>query len=221
MQRLLYIIKLLALFLWVGCQKDSSKPDDEPVEGRFTTEAFVEIADIQIGEAGGLIKWDNAVGSIGGITIEVPQEAYDQTVRHRVSYAAIKKSSFNDLIEPVSPIIRIDNNEKFSERPILITIKVEVPETDIIGAFYYEENTGELLGIPVVSRTEGEVKLQVWHFSTIVLSKVQRARIEAVQQFNLPFDLDKNYWNFGNILTHLGDGGMCTGMSLGAMYLYG
>lgn len=221
MKKLLSISIFMAMILWTGCQKDDSKPSDQPTEGKFSTGSFIQITDVEIGEGGGVIEWNNTIGSFGGLSIEVPNGAFNRAVRHRLSYADIEKSSFNSLIDPISPLIHIENDEVFSERPILITLKVSVAETDIVGAFYYEEDPGELHGIPIVSRSADEVQIKVWHFSTIVLSKVQRSTIEKVNAFSIPFDLKENYWGFGNILTHLGDGGMCTGMSLGAMYLYG
>jgi hypothetical protein len=216
-----HLLVILVVGLVFGCKKDKDDPMPSGKEGLFTLENERSLLTTSVDVAGDEIVLEQNTGSFDRITLNFPEGSYDRNIEHRISVVDVTGSTFNELIDPFYTALRVDNGGEESQQPISITFELDAFGPEVWGAFYYEEDPGELHGIPVIRKTDTEIEILVWHFSTIVLAKTEKEKIQNVGMRDLGFDVRENYWNFPNITTYLDSDGMCSGMTAGAMYFFG
>ena len=122
-----------------------------------------------IGTDGGTIRVQAPASAVNGLTIQVPAGAYKQPVPFTVSTRSIDKHKFGDLFNPASPLIRIENDGLFAGEPIQVEIPIQIAANEFAMAFAYDEHSGKLEGIPLVSLTRDKLTILTAHFSDIVI----------------------------------------------------
>jgi len=171
-------------------------------------------------ETGGNIKVDNIDSSINGFIIHVPEGAYDEVLNFDIYTTEIKQYSYSELIEPITPLITIDNSEIFANEALQITIPIKKADDEFAMGFYYDEETGKFEAIPFLSQTNDEIVLLSKHFSAIVISKEKVEVLRAYDVIDTGFYVgidDIQVKNYGSIASQ---GGYCAGQTAAILYYY-
>ena len=87
-----------------------------------------------------------------GFEISIPAGAYTAKTAFSVTAAPITDSSFGPLVKPVSSLITIENGGGYAATPVAVRIPAKIPADKVAGAFFYDEQTSALEGVPVVDR---------------------------------------------------------------------
>ncbi len=187
--------------------------------GKTTLEAAETLSD-----AGGEIFIDNNSSVIDGLSVLVPKEAYSQTTDYEISSTEILSHGYSDLFNPITPLINIDNGHQFANKPMTVTIPISKTDDEFAMAFYYDEETGELEGIPFIEIENDSITIITSHFSSIVVSKVVKESIIELlgkdDEIGSGFKSGFNDFQMPNIGSIICPKGHCAGQSIAAMYYY-
>ncbi len=224
---------ILVILFSASCSKDENTPN--PGSGKIETGAFTEVLNEQVGSSGKLLNIQG--GLINGMSIEIPNGAYPSGKDFVISVAEIKSHTFGPDFNPITPMIRINNGGGYADSILTITIPCVVPKDHFAMGFYYNEETGELEGIPVISITDSYVILATRHFSgkhlnegmgsaatrakiwaDILVSSMNKDKLFELQESGFRPGVDD--WEFPNEGSYIAPGGHCAGQSLAAMWYY-
>jgi hypothetical protein len=214
------ILVLLASLLW-ACAPGSKRRDEPHV--RLTCGPIVQVATQTIGPDGGTIMLDKPDDPLDGLTVEVPEGAYDSPVTFTISQSPILEFESKNDANLISPLITIDNGAGYASVPMLVTIPVAIPEGHFAMAFIYDEETGRIEGLPTIDQDEdgGSLTFATRHFSSILALSEGYSVLDTLN--NLPtngFKPGVDTWNLENRGSYIASGGYCRGMSLTAMWYY-
>lgn len=168
---------------------------------------------------GGSLTVDSPASPLNGMTIRVENGSFTEDVGFDISIRSIQSHAFGDNFHPVTPLITIDNRDKFASKPVLLDIPVVLSENEFAMGFYYNEKTGKLEGIPLAGLDSGHVTLATCHFSEVVVSKIDKSALESVE-IDTGFMPGVDDWQFVNKGSWLEPGGHCAGQSITAMWYY-
>ena len=118
--------------------------------------------------AGGTITVEDTNSPIKGMTIKVASGTYKSNLDFSISTRSIKSHSFGSKFTPVTPLISIDNGHVFTNIPMKVNIPITKADDEFAMAFYYDEATGKLEGIPSSELDNKHITLVTNHFSDIV-----------------------------------------------------
>jgi hypothetical protein len=223
---------IILIILLVGCNKDDFS---NPVNRKIETGSFIEITQVAVGTGGSTIAVNGGV--LGGMTIEIPPGSYTTNKDFTISSADILNHTFGPDLNPITPLIRINNGGGYADSILTVTIPCVVPQGHFAMGFYYNEETGELEGIPVVAINDSNVILSTRHFSSEPLYHVNgnlstRANkfadilISSTEISSLFGNLESGFkpgvddWEFINYGSYIEPGGHCAGQCITAMWYY-
>jgi len=227
-------LMMMVIILSPSCSKDENTPN--PGSGKIETEAFTEVLNEQVGSSGKLLNIQG--GLINGMSIEIPNGAYPSGKDFVISVAEIKSHTFGPDFNPITPMIRINNGGGYADSILTVTIPCIVPPGHFAMGFYYNEETGELEGIPVLAITDGFVVLATRHFSgkhlnegtggLIAREKIWADIIVSSMEIKKLFDETQESgfrpgiddWEYPNQGSYIEPEGHCAGQSLTAMWYY-
>lgn len=158
-------------------------------------------------------------GNLDGFVIDVPEGAYTSGTSFEVSERPIEDHKFGPLFTPASPLITIDNGNVFSDEAVTVTIPIEKTDDEFAMGFYYDEKTGALEGIPLISLDNNQITLLTNHFCEIVVSKVALTELEGLDVVT-GFVPGVDDWQFTNYGSYISVGGHCAGQSITAMWYF-
>jgi hypothetical protein len=235
--RLLPLFTTLAALVIVGCTPDRDPVQPEPGSGTgaISVGPFVSAGSVPVGPAGGTINVTE--GPISGFQIEVAPGAFAESKTVTVSSAPVTEHSLGADFNPISPMIRVDYGGGYAAEPMLVRVPVRVPAGHFGMGFYYDEDTGEVEGIPVAGITDSAVVLLARHFSGASLRDAGKNGLRSADTFAdilvASVAADKLYnaqdsgfrpgiddWEFPNFGSYISPGGHCTGQSLTALWYY-
>lgn len=174
-----------------------------------------------IGADGGILSIVKPGDSLNGFKIEVPGGSYSKAANFKVSYSPVEKHTFGQLFNPLSPLITVENGGDYSESPMLVTIPVNVPKDEFAMAFFYDDKTGRLEGMPLVAAGENSLTVATSHFSSFIVSSVKRAILQNMaENIDTGFRPGVDDWQFPNLGSYITPGGQCAGQSLTALWYY-
>ncbi|MBK6354195.1 MAG: hypothetical protein IPF46_12565 [Saprospiraceae bacterium] len=224
---------ILVILLLASCSKDENTP--KPGSGKIETGSFTEVLIENVGIQGKVLTVQG--GDVNGLAIEIPQGSYKSAKDFVISTAEIKSHTFGLDFNPITPMIRINNGGGYADSIITITIPCAVPKDHFAMGFFYDEETGELEGIPVLAITDGFVVLATRHFSgkhlnegagslatrtkiwtDILISSMQKDKLFELQESGFRPGIDD--WEFPNEGSYIAPKGHCSGQSLAAMWYY-
>jgi hypothetical protein len=130
--------------------------------------------------SGGEIQVSGSGTSLDGLVLTVPAGAYDADTGFEISATEIKSQSYGELFDAATPLITIDNGHGFANEPMTVKIPIEKTDGEFALAFFYDRQTGELEGIPFVEEDNESITIVTAHFSDIVVSKVETARLDSM-----------------------------------------
>jgi len=169
--------------------------------------------------SGGKIVVQQPESAIDGLSIEVPENAYPQDTQVSVSARAIESHKLGPDFDPVTPLIQIDNGHGFAAEPMTVEIPIQIADDEFAMGFFYDELTGKLEGIPFVALTPSKITLLTSHFSDIVVSKVEKERLDQLS-VDTGFRPGVDDWQFPNWGSIVSPGGHCAGQSISTMWYY-
>lgn len=185
------------------------------------------VATETIKASGGTIEVRDPASEVNGMTVQVPSGAYAADTPFKISTTPFRGGGLGafaprGLLRPVTPVIKIENGGGFAGEPLTLTIPVKKSADEFAMAFYYDEATGKLEGIPTRALTETSITVVTSHFSSLLVSCAGISEIEGrlaagittgfapgVDDFQMP--------NYGSVVA---PGGHCAGQSIAAMYYW-
>jgi hypothetical protein len=179
----------------------------------------VKVAQTTVPASGGTVTVDDPGGALDGLTITVPEGAYEGKSKFTVTEVPIESYDLGPYFQPAGPLIRIDNGHKFADEPMTVEIPMEIGPDEFAMAFYYDSRTGELEGIPTVGMTSDKLTVIASHFSDIVPAKFDVAELQSAD-INSGFMPGVDDWQFTNYGSIIAPGGHCAGQSITAMWYY-
>jgi hypothetical protein len=190
-----------------------------------------------ISSSGGKIVYTNPSDSLNGLAIDFPVGSYKELRSVEISIAPIKKNNFGSDFLPLTPIIRISNGGGYSDSIMTLEIPINLPDGYFPMAFYYDNETGELEGIPAGAVTSTKIYAGTMHFDGKNLSNGKTSSILATQNFadvlvaavklnELSGVYDSGFlpgvddWEFTNWGSYINARGFCGGACLSETYYY-
>ncbi len=167
----------------------------------------------------GMVTVQDPGNPIDGLSISIPEGAYENEPPFTISTRPIKADKFGTDFNPVTPLIHVDNGGEFAADAMTVSVPIQIEPDEFAMAFYYDEKTGELEGIPLVELTTQKATLVTSHFSDFVISKIPFAEL-ADTNVDSGFAPGMDDWQFVNYGSMIAKGGHCAGQSLTAMWYY-
>jgi len=182
------------------------------------------LASENVPASGGVITVSGTGTVLDGMELSVPGGAYAQDTPFTISATEITSNGLGDLFNPVTPLISVENGGEFADEPMTVTIPIQKTDSEFAMAFGYDRATGELEGIPFAELANDHITIVTAHFSDVVVSTVDIARISGepdssfiidsgfrpgVDDFQMPNMSDAN--NYGH----------CSGQCIAELYYYG
>ena len=195
-----------------------TRPHPPVRTGDITTGPKVDLASQSVDSSGGTIAVSRPGDPLDGFVINVPPQSYPDSRTFKVSSAPITKQTFGDDINPVSPMISVDNGGGYSDEIMYVRVPVKVPDDYFAMGFLYDEKSKQLEGMPLVGMDAESVTVATMHFSNFFISMIEKALLSN--------DIDSGFrpgiddWQFTNRGSYIAPGGHCEGQSLSAMWYY-
>ena len=184
---------------------------------KLTLDGATTVSSGTVSAAGGSITVIG--GELEGFSVDVPEGAFEQDTHFKVSTRPIKSHKFGALFTPVTPLITVNNGHVFAKESLTVTIPIQKTDDEFAMGFYYDEKTGELEGIPIVSEDNRQITLLTNHFSDIVVSTVKLSDLTNIS-VDTGFYPGVDDWQFTNYGSFIAQGGHCAGQSITAMWYY-
>ncbi|MFL7809744.1 MAG: hypothetical protein AB8I80_14000, partial [Anaerolineae bacterium] len=172
-----------------------------------------------VSASGGTVVVQQPEHPLNGLRIDVPGGAYTQDTALKVSARPIEEHRFGADFTPITPLIRVDNGHEFAAEPMTLEIPIQLAEGEFALAFFYDQVTGKLEGIPLVDLTRTKITVLTAHFSDIVVSKIDGDRLEDLM-VDTGFRPGVDDWQFPNRGSIVAPQGHCAGQSISAMWYY-
>lgn len=173
----------------------------------------------RIGLDGGTLRVQQPGSPIDGLTIQVPSGAYDSEQPFTISIRPIESHQFGPLFDPITPLIRIDNGHRFADQLLTVEIPIQLADGEFAMAFFYDQRTGKLEGLPLVDLSRDKLTVLTRHFSDMVVSRVKEAQLQNVS-LDTGFMPAVDDWQFPNQGSAIAPPGHCAGQSVTAMWYY-
>ena len=229
----LYGLSVVLILFTAACQKDDNPT---PSTKKIETGTFTDISTTEVGAAGTTIAVTGGV--LKGMSIEIPPRSYPTNKTFTIGSAEIISHKFGPDFNPITPMIRINNGGDYADSILTVTIPCVVPQGHFAMGFYYDEETGELEGIPILAVNDNNVVLATRHFATkhlneatggstvraVVWADIMVSSIEMSKLFHETqksgFKPGINDWEFTNRGSFIAPKGHCAGQSITAMWYY-
>jgi hypothetical protein len=171
---------------------------------------------------GGIIVINGSSSELNGMTITVPEAAYDTNIDFSISETEIKSQTFGDELHPITPLISVDNKEVLAFEPLEIKIPIKIEDDEFALGFYYDQGTGTLEGIPLLEQSSSSITLVTKHFSDFFIGMVKKGVllgrvVDTIDTTFKPGTDDFIMPNYGSSNYR----GNCAGQSIAALYYFG
>ena len=152
-----------------------------------------------------------------GFEISVPVGAYSVPTTFAIRARPITASTYGPLVSPVSDLFTVENGGGYAALPLTVRLPATLPADKVAGAFFYNEQTGALEGVPIVDRDPTGLTVVTRHFSSIFI---------AIAAGGLPAEVDSGFvpsldaWQIPNYGAYPRPSGYCSGASTSAMWYF-
>jgi len=190
--------------------------------GTLSTGATTPLASTTVSPAGGSLVIQKPGDPLDGLEIQVPPGSYPDSRNFEVSSAPVDGHTFGEYFTPATPLISIENGGDYSEEFMTVRIPVEIPPDHFAMAFYYDETTGALEGIPFNDMDEQSITIVTRHFCTLLVSIINNTVLDDLMKG----DIDSHFrpgvddWQFTNYGSYIAKGGHCAGQCLSALWYF-
>jgi hypothetical protein len=140
-------------------------------------------------------------------------------------------------------MIQITNNGEFSDSTMKLTIPINLKEGQFAMAFFYDEKTGKLEGLPILELNSKSISVVTHHFNSspgessfagkhgtniqfnlrtanIIVSAIDIAILENSGEVMTKFKPRVDDWEFTNYGSFIAPGGHCAGQCLTSMWYF-
>ena len=153
-----------SLFLRLGAEFTSF--------GRFITSPVVPVLTNSVGTDGATLTVQAPGTPLDGLALNVPTGAYSNQQTFGISYAPIVAHSFSNSINPVTPLIHMNNGGGLAGQIMTVTIALNLSPDEFALGFVYHEDTAELEGLPFVAWSTNSITIATRHFSDLFVSMI-------------------------------------------------
>ncbi|MBS1904935.1 MAG: IPT/TIG domain-containing protein [Bacteroidetes bacterium] len=161
-QRILSLAILTSIAVY-SCSTSSTEPEPTP-SPKIETGTEVPVITQSVSSGGGRIIVTAPDSLIGGLEISVPANSYTDTRLFTVSYAPVKSHTLGEFFKPISPVITISNGGGYADSIMAVQIPATIADSVIPLAFFYNDVSGALEGIPVIAYDHNSVTIATRHF---------------------------------------------------------
>lgn len=172
----------------------------------------------EIEPSGGSVVVRDSASPINGLSIDVPEDAYLETTDFKISTQEIKSHEYGENVNPITPVIEVENGGEYSDIPMNVTIPIQISDDDFAMAFFYKDD-GSLEAMPTVSLTNDEIVVQTRHFSYFFISTIKKEQIEG-KPIDTLYRPGVDDWSFPNDGSQPEPDGFCYGASAASVYYY-
>ncbi|OGO16183.1 MAG: hypothetical protein A2Z02_02255 [Chloroflexi bacterium RBG_16_48_7] len=201
-----------------GSSSSKTRPHPPVRTGDITIGPKVDLASQSVGPSGGIIAVAKPGDPMDGFVISVSPSSFSDSRNFKISSAPITKHSFGADINPVTPMISVENAGAPSDKLMYVRVPVKVPEQYFAMGFIYDEKSKQLEGMPLVSADSGSITVATKHFSNFFVSMIEKALLAKDTDSGFRPGIDD--WEFVNNGSYIASGGHCEGQSLTAMWYY-
>ncbi|MDO9323497.1 MAG: hypothetical protein Q7T80_00910 [Methanoregula sp.] len=190
------------------------------VHGTITTGTPVVAAQGSVPASGGTITVAKPGSPIDGLKFVAPAGAYPSGQQVTISSAPVTGNTFGSYFNPATPMIEINAGQAYADEPILVTIPVNIPDDQFAMAFYYDDATKKLEGVPTASQDSKSITIATRHFSNIIISLIEKGTLDGIKEADSGFRPGVDDWEFTNYGSVVAEGGHCAGQTLSMMWYY-
>jgi len=214
----------LSLILISGCistlqDRNITETSKDSQQLSLSTGSKINLITTDISSTGGIISINKPNEPLNGFTIEIPKGAYNNTTSFEISYKKIKNSTFSTIVNPISPLISIDNGGNYSDVPMIVTIPVNIPDGQFAMVFSYDSKEGITDALPLVKSNSTTITIITRHFSSFFVSSIDRNLLWSLSP-DTGFRPGIDTWQIMNYGTVLSPGGACSGISITELWYY-
>ena len=152
----------------------------KPVHGMITSGPQVAAATGSVSANGGTIAVNQPGSAINGLVFTAPAGAYPAGQQVTISSAPVSAHTFGNNFNPATPLISISAGGNYADEPVLVTIPVTIPEDQFAMAFYYDDATKKLEGLPTARQDGKSLTVATRHFSNIVVSFISKGSLDGI-----------------------------------------
>ena len=215
--KLLFVLVVIALTLGLGGCEFLTQWFNPPNSGiSWASGDSVSVVSQTVPASGGTITVNDPGGPLAGMRIEVPAGAYPGSKTFTISYRPITGDP-GPNINPLTPLITVENGGAFADELMTVTIPVAVPDGHFAMGFFVDD-TGHFEGMPLVEETSTSVTVATAHFSRFIVASVSKAFLTGVIDTGFRPMVDD--WQFPNMGSYIAPGGHCAGQAITAMWYY-
>jgi hypothetical protein len=198
----------------------SCKQKDKTVY-KIQTGAATTAAEKTISSAGGNISINEPGHVLNGFSLEIPESGYDDELSYKISYAPVTEKELGNGMTIVSPLISIENGGEYSNIPMTVKIPLSEPQGKHAMGFIYDEATGQLEGLPMLSFEDNSITVMTRHFSKIIALYSKGDDNNYLGNFDSGFKPGVDDWQLGNPgRIENAVGGQCSGESMGMLWYF-
>ncbi len=115
-------------------------------------------------------------------------------------------------------MIYVENGGDIAEHMMTVTIPANISEGYFAMAFYYDETTGKLNGLPLIDETPTSLTIMTTHFSPVATTEIDEELLKDPVDSKFKHGVDD--WQFVNYGSVVEPRGHCSGQCLSALYYY-
>ncbi len=147
-----------------------------------------------IGPDGGTITLQEPDSPLDGMTIDVPNGAYEAKTTFKISSQPYNGEQ-TGILTPLTPLIHIDNGRRFAKKSITVTIPIALPDGMFAMGFFVNED-GKFEPMPVVALSEKSITVATRHFSEFLIGAI--SELELPDKIRTNFKPGVDDWQFEN-----------------------
>jgi hypothetical protein len=186
--------------------------------GDIATGPTVEVVSQTIDSSGGTIAVSIPGDPLDGMTITVPSGSYSDSRKFEISYAPVESQTFGEDLNPITPMISVDNGGQYADELMQVKIPVTIPADSFAMGFIYDKTTKQLEGMPLLAEDASLITVGTRHFTDFLISLIPKVKLK--KDIDTGFRPGIDDWEFPNWGSYIAPDGHCAGQTLTAMWYF-
>lgn len=195
-----------------------------PLQPQDTTAKLVlgdrtQLATGAVDPSGGTLEVAETGGPLDGLRITVPDGAVTDGVTFVISQQPIVRHNLGAGASTPIPLIWIENGGAEAASLITVRIPIQSPDGVFAMAYYYDEDTGALEGIPQVAQDAESLTIATTHFSPILVTQEEIDSLLA-QNWDTGYKPGVDDWQTANRGSYFAPRGFCSGSAYSSLWYF-